>query len=237
LLDEKGTIKLADFGASKHLSKEYQRYSFKGTPPWMAPEAVSKLEYSFASDIWSLGCTVIEMITGKQPFYQEFKGLSNFEIVAKIGKLQQTPSISLPESTSLNLVDFIKKCLDINPKLRPTCDELLQHPFIVSEIVLTQTEDEEDEWVNEDETHHTNFSSCNTFMSGPTSNTLPKEPSSKHSSKEIPKEKSKQRGSRSFLNLFKNLSLRNSLSCDINHINFLNSLESGDHIFKEKNNL
>lgn len=53
------------------------------------------------------------MITGKQPFYQEFKGLSNFEIVAKIGKLQQTPSISLPETTSPNLVDFIKKCLNL----------------------------------------------------------------------------------------------------------------------------
>lgn len=127
----------------------------------------------------------------------------------------------------------------------------MQHPFIVSEIVLTQTEAEEDECVNEDETHHTNFSSYSTFMSDTTSNTTlkdplskepttkeptPKVPTQKDAPKELPKEKSK-RGSRSFLNLFKNLSLRNSLSCDINHISFLSSLESGDHIFKEKNNL
>lgn len=65
LVDRDGVCKLSDFGGSRIIEEiEFQRhYSLKGTPNWMAPETV-KLEYTRFSDIWSLGCTLIEMATG-----------------------------------------------------------------------------------------------------------------------------------------------------------------------------
>jgi hypothetical protein len=67
LVDRDGICKLSDFGGAKIIEEEIdiRKQSFKGTPNWMAPETVKKLEYSRFSDIWSLGCTVIEMSTGK----------------------------------------------------------------------------------------------------------------------------------------------------------------------------
>ncbi|KAK1383658.1 hypothetical protein POM88_021393 [Heracleum sosnowskyi] len=57
--------------------------SLKGSPHWMAPEVLlsmmrkdSKLELAFAVDIWSVGCTVIEMLTGKPP-WSEYSGVQN----------------------------------------------------------------------------------------------------------------------------------------------------------------
>ncbi|KAG1359054.1 hypothetical protein COCNU_08G005000 [Cocos nucifera] len=67
LVDNKGCIKLADFGASKQVAKlatMNAAKSMKGTPYWMAPEVILQTGHSFSADIWSVGCTVIEMATG-----------------------------------------------------------------------------------------------------------------------------------------------------------------------------
>ncbi|KAG0463844.1 hypothetical protein HPP92_019913 [Vanilla planifolia] len=64
LVDNKGCIKLADFGASKQVVKlatMTAAKSMKGTPYWMAPEVILQTGHSFSADIWSVGCTVIEM--------------------------------------------------------------------------------------------------------------------------------------------------------------------------------
>jgi serine/threonine protein kinase len=67
LVDRDGICKLTDFGGAKVMQEEIDllRHSFRGTPNWMAPETVKKMEYTRFSDIWSIGCTVIEMVTGK----------------------------------------------------------------------------------------------------------------------------------------------------------------------------
>jgi serine/threonine protein kinase len=67
LVDRDGICKLSDFGGAKIVQEDIdiKKHSFKGTPNWMAPETVKKLEYTRFSDIWSLGCTIIEMATGK----------------------------------------------------------------------------------------------------------------------------------------------------------------------------
>ncbi|KAL0454427.1 UNVERIFIED_CONTAM: Mitogen-activated protein kinase kinase kinase [Sesamum latifolium] len=69
LVDVSGSVKLADFGLAK-ATKLNDIKSCKGTPYWMAPEVVNRRNhgYGHAADIWSLGCTVLEMLTGQIPY-------------------------------------------------------------------------------------------------------------------------------------------------------------------------
>ncbi len=72
LVDPSGKVKLADFGCSKKFSNatvgtaNYK--SIVGTPWWMAPEVIKSTGYGRAADIWSLGCTIIEMATCHPPW-------------------------------------------------------------------------------------------------------------------------------------------------------------------------
>ncbi|CAN1221245.1 Mitogen-activated protein kinase kinase kinase 5 [Linum grandiflorum] len=80
LVDASGVVKLADFGMSKHLTGQVAELSLKGSPYWMAPEQKdNNSDLALAVDIWSLGCTIIEMFTGKPP-WSEFEGVSTILI-------------------------------------------------------------------------------------------------------------------------------------------------------------
>jgi mitogen-activated protein kinase kinase kinase 3 len=72
LLLYRGTVKLADFGASKKIEDLATvgsgSKSIRGTPYWMAPEVIKQTGHGRPADIWSLGCVVIEMATGKPPW-------------------------------------------------------------------------------------------------------------------------------------------------------------------------
>ena len=68
-----GTLKIADFGTAKHLKDRHhedisQNASLKGTPYYMAPEILRRKGHGIPVDIWSLGCVVIEMLTGRAPW-------------------------------------------------------------------------------------------------------------------------------------------------------------------------
>ncbi|CAL5388601.1 unnamed protein product [Camellia sinensis] len=137
LVDNKGCIKLADFGASKkvvELATMTGAKSMKGTPYWMAPEVILQTGHSFSADIWSVGCTVIEMATGKPPWSQQYQ-----EVVAllHIGTTKSHPPI--PEHLSAEVTDFLLKCLQQEPNLRPAASDLLQHPFVTREYQETYT--------------------------------------------------------------------------------------------------
>ncbi|XWS25032.1 hypothetical protein CRYUN_Cryun27aG0036000 [Craigia yunnanensis] len=70
-VDPNGEIKLVDFGMAKHMTSCSSMRSFKGSPYWMAPEVImNTCGYSLAVDIWSLGCTILEMATSKPPWSQ-----------------------------------------------------------------------------------------------------------------------------------------------------------------------
>ena len=62
-------VKIADFGFSRKLEPNSLAGTFFGTPLYMAPEIVFREEYSYNSDVWSLGCIFYEMIFGIVPFY------------------------------------------------------------------------------------------------------------------------------------------------------------------------
>lgn len=70
MVTSRGVVKLIDFGsAKKHVGELSQDiHSVRGTPYWMAPEVICGLGYGRKSDIWSLGCTVLEMATTKPPW-------------------------------------------------------------------------------------------------------------------------------------------------------------------------
>ncbi|XVF38159.1 hypothetical protein REPUB_Repub20aG0076000 [Reevesia pubescens] len=129
LVDNKGCIKLADFGASKkvvELATINGAKSMKGTPYWMAPEVILQTGHSFSADIWSVGCTVIEMATGKPPWSQQYQEVA---ALFHIGTTKSHPPI--PEHLSFEAKDFLLKCLQKEPGLRPTASDLLQHPFVI----------------------------------------------------------------------------------------------------------
>ncbi|KAG1347922.1 mitogen-activated protein kinase kinase kinase 5 [Cocos nucifera] len=127
LVDVNGVVKLADFGMAKHLSGAAAVLSLKGTPHWMAPEVLQAtmnkdIGYDLAVDIWSLGCTIIEMYTGKHPW----SGLEGPAAMFKV--LHKDPPI--PETLSSEGKDFLQRCFRRNPAERPTANKLLEHPFI-----------------------------------------------------------------------------------------------------------
>ncbi|KAI9386900.1 hypothetical protein POPTR_010G092000v4 [Populus trichocarpa] len=131
LVDNKGCIKLADFGASKkvvELATINGAKSMKGTPYWMAPEVILQTGHSFSADIWSVGCTVIEMATGKPPWSQQYQEVA---ALFHIGTTKSHPPI--PEHLSIEAKDFLLECLQEVPNLRPAASELLQHPFVTGE--------------------------------------------------------------------------------------------------------
>ncbi|KAK2391166.1 mitogen-activated protein kinase kinase kinase [Trifolium repens] len=125
LVDPNGVIKLADFGMAKHINSSSSMLSFKGSPHWMAPEVVMNTNgYSLPVDIWSLGCTILEMATSKPPWSQ-YEGVA---AIFKIGNSKDMPEI--PDHLSNDAKNFIKLCLHRDPSTRPTAQMLLNHPFI-----------------------------------------------------------------------------------------------------------
>ncbi|XP_073058061.1 mitogen-activated protein kinase kinase kinase 3-like isoform X1 [Primulina eburnea] len=134
LVDPNGEIKLADFGMAKHITTRSSTLSFKGSPFWMAPEVVMNTNgYSLPVDIWSLGCTVLEMATSKPPW-------SQYEWVAAIFKIvnsRDPPEI--PDHLSADAKSFIRLCLQREPSARPTASQLLGHPFVRNQATLRAT--------------------------------------------------------------------------------------------------
>lgn len=69
LTTKQGLVKLADFGVATKTTT-FHESSVVGTPYWMAPEVIELSGATTASDIWSLGCTVIELLDGKPPYHK-----------------------------------------------------------------------------------------------------------------------------------------------------------------------
>ncbi|XP_057484707.1 mitogen-activated protein kinase kinase kinase 18 [Actinidia eriantha] len=117
-----GSAKLADFGSAAEIDAVSLP---RGSPLWMAPEVVRGEYQGPESDVWSLGCTVIEMVTGK-PAWEDHGG----DTLWKIGFSDQLPE--MPTQLSELGWDFVGKCLRRDRSERWSCDQLLEHPFISS---------------------------------------------------------------------------------------------------------
>nr|PNR60085.1 hypothetical protein PHYPA_002878 [Physcomitrium patens] len=135
-----GNVKLTDFGSAKRVgvggegkvdggeSSAFAKVN--GTPLWMAPEVVRQDEQGLASDIWSLGCTVVEMATGKAPW----SDLPNpYVALFQIGCTEGIPAV--PASLSAEAHDFLGHCFQRDPRMRWTSSQLLEHPFLTTRHV------------------------------------------------------------------------------------------------------
>ncbi|KAL7747631.1 Suppressor of Sensor Kinase (SLN1), partial [Sorochytrium milnesiophthora] len=135
LVDQNGIIKLVDFGASKILSNQKTMVqqqaggaSLIGTPNYMAPEVIlgsKDPSVVGCQDIWSLGCVLYELYTGKAPWSH----LDNQWAIIYHCAMSAPP---LPESTNISPAgqDFMRKCFTLSPRDRPTARQLLEHEFV-----------------------------------------------------------------------------------------------------------
>lgn len=125
LTTKDGFVKLADFGVAMSLTDEKNSSaSFVGTPYWMAPEVVEMRNHiSPACDIWSLGCTVIELLTGNPPYYM----LNQYSALCRIVEDDHPP---FPETVSEPCKDFLMKCFQKEPSMRSEAVTLLKHRWI-----------------------------------------------------------------------------------------------------------
>ncbi|KAF1926106.1 uncharacterized protein M421DRAFT_68369 [Didymella exigua CBS 183.55] len=124
LTTKEGLVKLADFGVATKQSGLDQS-SVVGTPYWMAPEVIELSGATTASDIWSVGCTVIELIEGKPPYHK----LQPMQALFRIVNDEHPP---IPGSASPLLREFLMECFQKNPTLRISAKRLLKHPWIMS---------------------------------------------------------------------------------------------------------
>ncbi|XP_053679345.1 mitogen-activated protein kinase kinase kinase 4 [Anopheles nili] len=123
-------LKLGDFGSAvkiqAHTTMAGELKGYVGTQAYMAPEVFTRTNtegHGRAADIWSVGCVVVEMCSGRRPWHQ-FD--SNFQIMFKVG-MGESPEI--PANLSEEGKDFVGICLQHDPKDRQKADELLQHMF------------------------------------------------------------------------------------------------------------
>lgn len=138
-----GTLKLIDFGISKAIMNDTTnivRENQVGTVNYMSPEALQesnspveesrgRIKIGRASDVWSLGCILYEMVYGRPPF-------AAFSLIQRLQKiLDSSYEIDFPPlSPALSdpfLLPVIQGCLLRNSKRRLTLEQLLTHPFLV----------------------------------------------------------------------------------------------------------
>lgn len=133
LVDNKGGIKISDFGISKKIEASNllggagnakNRPSLQGSVFWMAPEVVKQTSYTRKADIWSLGCLVVEMMTGTHPF----PDCSQLQAIFKIGGAKISPTI--PDHASEEAKTFLKSAFEVEHTKRPSAEELLFSPFL-----------------------------------------------------------------------------------------------------------
>ena len=131
-LFEDGAAKIGDLNVSKILNKSLGQTQ-TGTPYYASPEVWNNSPYDCKSDIWSLGCILYEMLTLNPPFQaDDFDGLYKKVIAGKYNKINARYSEDMNE--------ILKLLFKVNPKERPTCDEILKLDLIKKRIEFFKAE-------------------------------------------------------------------------------------------------
>ncbi|KAJ2237002.1 hypothetical protein H4R99_002532 [Coemansia sp. RSA 1722] len=129
LVDETGTCKISDFGISRRTdhsslvallrgsNMSNSQGKIIGTVPFMAPEVARGARYTEAADIWSLGCVVVQMWSGRPPWDE----LQEPQVFFKLGRGKAPP---VPDDLTEDGLDFCKKCFAAVPEQRLAAGQL-----------------------------------------------------------------------------------------------------------------
>jgi mitogen-activated protein kinase kinase kinase 17/18 len=122
VIEEDGRARLTDFGCARNIESSRP---VSGTPAFMAPEVARGEEQGTAADVWALGCTVVEMATGRAPWSDMD------DVLAAVHRIGYTGSVpEVPAWLSAEAKDFLDGCFARNPRARCTAAQLLEHPFV-----------------------------------------------------------------------------------------------------------
>ncbi|BFZ61195.1 MAP kinase kinase Wis1 [Saitoella coloradoensis] len=130
LVNEKGIVKLCDFGVSGNLVASIAKTNI-GCQSYMAPERIKaenagQITYTVHSDIWSLGLSMLEMAKGGYPYDPSTYN----NIFAQLQAIVDGEPPELPEDFSEDAKDFVRQCLNKSPRNRPNYAQLLRHPWL-----------------------------------------------------------------------------------------------------------
>jgi serine/threonine protein kinase len=128
LLLSDGKLKLGDFGTAHRIDPQKPCVEMKGTLRFMAPEVCKEEAHDCSCDIWSIGCTLVEMLTGQQPM-PHIEG-NYLQVIAQLTSLGIDDTVPIPEGIKGHARSFITQCLTVNASLRSSARTLLSHPFV-----------------------------------------------------------------------------------------------------------
>ncbi|XP_037711282.1 cGMP-dependent protein kinase, isozyme 2 forms cD4/T1/T3A/T3B isoform X1 [Drosophila subpulchrella] len=112
LLNERGYVKLVDFGFAKKLQTGRKTWTFCGTPEYVAPEVILNRGHDISADYWSLGVLMFELLTGTPPFTGS-DPMRTYNII-----LKGIDAIEFPRNITRNASNLIKKLCRDNPAER-----------------------------------------------------------------------------------------------------------------------
>ena len=150
-----GVVRISDFGTSRKFSDvsaigagteedgggPRALMTIIGTPHFMAPEVITKAGHGFPADIWSVGVTIIQLLTGQAPYET---GGNEFAIMFKIANEPEKIQEFIPDDASVMMKDFILKCVSPEPEDRWSAQQLMTHPFLQDQDDGYYTSDDEE---------------------------------------------------------------------------------------------
>lgn len=128
LVTRDGVVKICDFGVSAAPSVPgISGRTVCGTPHYIAPEVIEQRPYTASVDVWSLGCTVMELATGRRPWHE----LTAMSALVALSKNRRPP---LPSGLSSACRSFLSACWVWDPAARATTSQLRRHPFLATAV-------------------------------------------------------------------------------------------------------
>jgi len=134
LINEKGELKIADFGFARHFESDNMIETLCGTPLYMAPEIMKKQRYTTKSDLWSVGVILYQMLFGKRPYDAH----NILDLLQNIEKNE----VQIPNSfeISVEVRDLLKKLLCKDPKDRIEWDDFIEHKWFNIDLEITNNQ-------------------------------------------------------------------------------------------------